>query len=282
LRARNFDVAVLFPKSFESALWARLARIPRRIGFATDGRTLLLTRRVRLAPELRAAHQVNDHLHLVREALGVTGDAADCRPDVVPQSLEAMRAWLGERRRHDGPLIALAVAAAYGPAKEWPLERYAQLVDLLDARYGAECVLVGSPSERAKCDQVVAASAAGALVAAGQTDVAAVVALLSLCDGFAGNDSGAMHVAAALGIPTVALFGSTDPQRTGPLGPRVKVIYHAIECSPCLERTCRFGHLNCLRRIEAVDVARALADLGAVAAIPIVVLPPLPDGRGLG
>ncbi len=90
------------------------------------------------------------------------------------------------------------------------------------------------------------------------------MAMLSLCDGFAGNDSGSMHVAGALGIPTVGLYGSTRPERTGPLGTRTRVIYHPIECSPCLEHTCRFGHYNCLTQITAEEVLHALEELGAL------------------
>ena len=137
------------------------------------------------------------------------------------------------------------------------------LIDLLAQRDDAECVLVGSAGERRKCEEVVAASKAGALIAAGETSVGELLALLSLCDGFAGNDSGSMHVAGALGIPTVGLFGSTNPERTGPLGPKTTVVYHRIECSPCLQRTCRFGHYNCLTQIAAEEVAHALHELGA-------------------
>jgi heptosyltransferase-2 len=98
----------------------------------------------------------------------------------------------------------------------------------------------------------------------GQTNIGELIALLSLCDGFAGNDSGAMHLAAAIGIPTVGIFGSTNPARTGPSGERACVIYHRIECSPCLERTCRFGHYNCLREVAPAEVAQKLATLGAL------------------
>ncbi|MGH7896696.1 MAG: glycosyltransferase family 9 protein, partial [Candidatus Binatia bacterium] len=129
----------------------------------------------------------------------------------------------------------------------------------------AESVLVGAPSERARSSEIAAATRAGALVAAGETTIGELAALLSLSAGFAGNDSGTMHLAGALGIPTVGLFGSTDPDRTGPLGPRTCVVYRRIECSPCLARTCRFGHYECLKRIAADEVVEALAGLGAFA-----------------
>jgi heptosyltransferase-2 len=261
LRRRRFDLAVLFPDSFQSALWAAAAGIPERVGYVRDLRGLLLTRGVAPTETTQAGHQVGYRLHLLSEALGIAGSPDDFAVDVAPLSRVRMQAWLGERRRRpDGPLIGLAAGAAYGPAKEWPATRFAALADLLAERLGAECVLVGSPGERARSEEVAAATRAGALVAAGATDVGELVALLSLCAGFVGNDSGSMHVAGALGVPTVGIFGSTRPGRTAPLGGRATVVYHAIECSPCLKRTCRFGHYRCLTEIDAPEVARALED----------------------
>ena len=132
------------------------------------------------------------------------------------------------------------------------------------ARGIAKCVLLGAPDERAKCEAVARGARHGAIVAAGETGVGELVAMLSLSQGFAGNDSGCMHVAGALGIPTVAVFGSTNPAHTGPMGPRTRVIYRGLECSPCLARTCRFGHYNCLTLTEPEEVAESLKSLGAV------------------
>jgi heptosyltransferase-2 len=262
LRARRFDLAVLFPNSFESAFWARCAGIPARAGFARDGRGLLLTHAVRPTPEILETHQVHYYLYMLREALGLAGSPDDFAPAVHAPHREKMRAWLTERReRPEGPLVALAVAAAYGPAKEWPADRFAALIDRLAERHGAECVLVGAPGERAKCEQVAALSQRGALLAAGETGVGEAVALLSLCAGFAGNDSGSMHVAGALGVPTVGIYGSTRADRTGPLGPKTTALYRKIACSPCLERTCRLGHYQCLKEITPEDVETALAEL---------------------
>ncbi len=265
IRARRFDLAVVLPSSFESALWPAVARVPRRAGFVGDARGWLLTDRAVPTAESLRAHQVHFHLQMVRDTLGINGVATDCAPDVSQSHRGRMRVWLAERRqRASGQLIALAPAAAFGPAKEWPVERYAALIDLLAGRYGAECVLVGSPAERRTCEAVAAASAHGALIAAAETTVGEAMALLSLCDGFAGNDSGAMHVAGAIGIPTVGLFGSTNPERTGPLGPQTRVLYRQLDCSPCRQRTCRFGHYNCLKQIVPSEVTQALEELGAL------------------
>lgn len=265
IRARRFELAVVLPKSFDAALWPALARVPRRAGFVSDGRGWLLTDKAMLTAELTERHQVHDYLYMLRHTLGIDGRADDCRPDVHEPHRAKIQEWLAERRQQpDGRLIALGVAAAYGPAKEWPAERYVALIDLLAERHGVDCVLVGAPGERAKCEQVASASKHGAISAAGVMTVGEAVALLSLCDGFAGNDSGAMHMAAAVGIPTLGIYGSTRPERTGPLGPRTRVIYRQIECSPCLERTCRFGHYQCLTQISPNEVARALKELGAL------------------
>ncbi|MET0153625.1 MAG: lipopolysaccharide heptosyltransferase II [Candidatus Binatia bacterium] len=268
VRAGAFDLAVLLPRSFEAALWMAAARVPRRAGAAAQGRSWLLTDALKTSPVAPARHQANDYLDLFRATLGIEGSVEDVRITAAPARTAKVRAWLAERRRGDGPLIAIAPAAAYGPAKEWPADRYAALIDQLGEGDGAECVLVGTAAERARCAEIAAASRTGALVAAGETDVGDLVALLSLCGAFAGNDSGAMHVAGALGIPTVGIFGSTRPLRTGPLGPRTRVLYEQIACSPCLDRTCRFGHYECLRRIGVANVVAALADLGAFASRP--------------
>jgi len=259
IRHRKHDLAVLFPNSFESALWAALGGVTYRAGFARDGRSLLLTHRSTPSAEVLGTHQVHYYLEMLRETLGIEGDADDYALDVHEPYRLDVRQWLAERRRRpQGRLFVLAPAAAYGPAKEWPMDRYAALIDLLDIHEGAECVLIGAPAERARCEQIAAASKSGAIVGAGEANIGEVIALLSIADGFAGNDSGCMHLAGALGIPTVAIFGSTNPNRTGPMGPKTRVIYRKLECSPCLARTCRFGHYNCLTQIEPAELIDAM------------------------
>jgi heptosyltransferase II len=266
LRARRFDLAVIFPNSFRSALWAKLAGVPRRVGYATEGRRFLLTDRSVPKPAAKEGHQRFYWLGIVSDTFGISSASVDNVPPRLPasqHSVARVQGWLNSNRRdRDAPLIAISSIAAYGPAKEWPPRHYAELIDLFDQIAGAECVLVGTPSELSKCQQVASMSRKGALVAAGETDVGELKALLSLCDGFVGNDSGVMHLAAAVGIPTVGIFGSTNPMRTGPVGPKATVVYHPLGCSPCLKRTCRFGHYLCLRDIAPAEVAAALMRLG--------------------
>ncbi|MGB6554995.1 MAG: lipopolysaccharide heptosyltransferase II [Candidatus Binataceae bacterium] len=262
IRKRDFDLAVLFPNSFESALWTALARVPRRAGYAADARAALLTIRARPTPLALQAHQAHYWLELVRTSIGASGDAADFTIEAAGPHLEKMRAWMRTQRKlPDARLVALAPGAAFGPAKEWPANHYARLIDLLAERYGAESVMVGAPGERARCAEIAAASRSGAIVAAGETNLGELLALLALAHGFIGNDSGAMHAAAALGRPTIGIFGSTNPARTGPMGPAARVLWRHLECSPCLARTCRFGHYNCLVEIAPEEAASALAEL---------------------
>ncbi len=263
IRSRQFDLGVLFPNSLESALWLTLAGISRRAGFVADARGAMLNLKASRTPAAISGHQVNHWLEMVRATSVADGSIDDFALEVHQPHRERMREWLAARRTRVGaPLYAIAPAAAYGPAKEWPARNYAALIDLLGASFGAEVVLVGAPSERAKCEQVAAACKAGAVVAAGSTSIGELVALLSLCDGFVGNDSGCAHLAGALGIATVAIFGSTNPDRTGPLGAKTRVIYRKLECSPCLARTCRYGHYNCLTQIEPAELADAIHTLG--------------------
>jgi heptosyltransferase-2 len=266
LRSRHFDLAVLMPNSFESALWVTGAGIPRRAGYALDARGAMLTHKAAPPRDALEGHQSRYWMAMIRETLGIEGDANDLAISPAPWHVATMREWLGTHRsRVNAPLIAIAPAAAYGPAKEWPAKKFAAVIDALADRLGAECVLVGAPSERAKCEEVASMASSGAIVSAGETSVGELIALLSISSGFVGNDSGCMHVAGALGIPTVAIFGSTNPLRTGPGGARSRVIRHPLECSPCLARTCRFGHYQCLNQIEPQEALEALSalDVGA-------------------
>ena len=262
IRSRRFDLGVLFPNSFESALWIAMAGIRRRAGFVADARGAMLTLKATPPPLALGGHQVNYWLTMIRATGVADGSPDDFALDVHAPYRERMREWLAANRKHPGrPIFAIAAAAAYGPAKEWPADSYGALIDLLASREHAEVVLVGAPSERAKCEEVAAASKAGAMIAAGHTNIGQLIALLSLCDGFIGNDSGCMHIAGALGIPTVAIFGSTNPDRTGPLGPKTRVLYRKLECSPCLARTCRFGHYQCLTQIQPAELSDAIISM---------------------
>src|SRR5215831_3767930 len=170
IRSRGFDLAVLFPNSFEPALWVRMARIPRRVGYIRDARGPMLTHKTKPPAHAMNGHQVHYWLAMVRSTIGVSGNVEDGALTADPNHLQEMGAWLDAHRKNKGArLIAIAPTAAFGPAKEWPAPHFVRLIDELAEHHDAECVLVGAPDDRPRCESIAAASSHGAMIAAGET-----------------------------------------------------------------------------------------------------------------
>ena len=270
LRAIGADAILLLPNSFRSAWLASRSGIPQRWGYRTAGRRWLLTQAVR-RPRGHL-HQVRYYLDLVR-ALGI--DAADDVPRIRarPATLERADTLLRESGIPAGAQIAgLAPGAAYGYAKRWPPTRVAQLVTQLSAR-GITAVLVGAASDRETARAIESSLPQGvrAVDLTGRTTLRGLVGVLARCAAFVSNDSGAMHVAAALGVPLTAIFGPTDERETAPMGPGPRdVILRDVFCRPCMLRECPIDH-RCMKRItvDAVldSVEKNLA-LGATGSLP--------------
>lgn len=260
LRAERFDCAVLLQNAFSAAWLAWRANIPQRIGYARNGRSIFLTkampvpRRGEIAP-----HESYYYLALLQRAGWL-----ETLPQVGEISLrlseEASRG--AEVRLRDAGLvsgkkrIAVAPGAAYGSAKCWPAERFAAVADALVDDFGVDVVLFGSKSEIDICRQITECMGHRAVTLAGQTSIGELPALFSRCQLFIGNDSGAMHVAAAVGVPVVAVFGSTDPEGTAPVTSRRKIIQHKVACSPCFLRKCPIDH-RCMERVPVQEVRDA-------------------------
>lgn len=277
LAAGGFDVAVLFTNSFASALAAKRAGIAERWGYRRDWRGPLLTRAVPVRPRRRAGgtaasapaaapagpHHSAYYLRLAA-ALGMPGpaDAGAFAPVAVPPAGAEQAAAIldGAGIAAGPPLVAFAPGAAYGSAKRWPPERVAETIALVAAR-GARAIVVGAASDREIARAIQSAldpavrSAVVDLV--GRTDLAALMGVLARCAVVVANDSGAMHVASAVGRPVVAIFGPTDERATAPLGPHT-LVRHDVWCRPCLLRACPIDH-RCLRRVEAADVVAAIS-----------------------
>lgn len=261
LRKRGFDLAVIFPRSFESALWTRLAGIPHRWGYAEEGRSLLLTRAVRSSRGYRNTHRIDYYYRLI-------GGEESSRPAsparLVPSDdlLNQVRELLREETGYGGTgsLIGFHPRASYGPAKCWPLEKFARLAELLVEKTGASVLLFGSKKERGILRQVVEAAGAGVFNLAGKTNLKELGALIKLCRVFVANDSGPLHLAAALGVPVVGIYGSTAPAATGPRGRWVRIIYRGVDCSPCLKRICPTD-FKCMEEITPEEVMDQVEDL---------------------
>jgi heptosyltransferase-2 len=257
LRGTGADAVLLLPNSFGSAWTARRAGVPERWGYRGAGRRPLLTRSIR-RPRQRV-HQVEYYLSLVR-GLGIA--AADGPPRLAPHRESAARAEtvLGAAGWRPGErLVGFAPGAAYGHAKRWPPARVAEVVAALAAR-GIVPVLVGAAADRESGRAIESALPPGTRVVnvIGRTDLRQLVGVVARCAAFVSNDSGAMHVAAALGVPLVALFGPTDERVTAPSGPGARtVLVRPVFCRPCMLRECPIDH-RCMTRILAADVLAAI------------------------
>ncbi len=215
VRRGGYAKAWVMPKSFRSALLARLGGVPERVGLAGHGRDWLLTRVVPL-PQGDGRHQGYEYLDLVGTGAGELVQPPYLRPP--PAALAAATKGRADLGAPGAPLVGLFPGAARGPSKRWPAERFAEVARRLVAEGGCRVAVFGSDADREACGAVKAAAGAGVADLAGATRLDALAAWLSLCRVVIANDSGGMHLAAGLGVPVVGIFGITDPTRTGPVG----------------------------------------------------------------
>ena len=261
LRRRGFDGALLLQNAFDAALIAFLGRIPERAGYPTDGRRILLTLPVPLPPGILERHEVEYYLCLA-EGLGIPRPVpAALKLGVTKREREAMAARLASLGIGRGaPIVTINPGATYGSAKRWYPDRFAAVADVLSAEWGTAVVVIGSSAEAPLAAEIEAAMRDRPVNLAGKTTVRELMALLSLSSFLVTNDSGPMHIGAALGVPLVAIFGPTDWRRTSPWSEIAKVVRVEIDCSPCRRRVCDRGH-ECMLGVTpgmVVDAARQL------------------------
>jgi lipopolysaccharide heptosyltransferase II len=257
----HFDLAVLFPNSLEAALVASLARVPHRIGYATDGRQRLLTHPLAL-PEWRSAkHEVFYYLNIVEElerAIGNAPAALATEPDSSLLVTESHQSAAIELLRLNGvrggrSLVALCPGSINSRAKRWPTERYAALADRLIDDLGADVLLIGSSAESEVSLEVSRQMRNRPVILTGHTDLAQLVAVLSVVDLLVTNDTGPAHVASALGRPTLVIFGPTNPLTTRPFSSAGQIVRTPPDCAPCMLRDCPIDH-RCMTAITPDEV----------------------------
>lgn len=271
LAARRFDAALLFTNSFESAALLRAASIPVRIGYRRDGRRLLLTRSI--PPPARGEiprHEANYYFELLRRA-GLTtaplpGDSVIIRLEGIEAARARGLARLSEAQL-GATVVGISPGAAYGTAKRWLPDRFAAAAVQLAQTLNASIAVFGTRDERELCESVasmITAAGASAKNLAGETTLASYIDMTAACRAFLTNDSGSMHIASALAVPTVAVFGATDHIGTGPTGPLARVVRHSVDCSPhphpCLLRECPIDH-RCMKAVTPGEVVRTALDL---------------------
>jgi heptosyltransferase II len=295
LRPQKFDLALVLPNSPRSALEVFLARIPIRVGRTRPWRNFLLTQTVPPRPEAvkmrkrsvaeikermgrnsgagtpkpqwrQSAHQTREYLHLAG-ALGAVPEPLPAKLFVTPQEIEAAANKFGlDPVPH--PLFGMNPGADYGPAKRWPIEKFITVAEEIQRRTNGAWILFGGPKDTELGHQVQAAMSDGPgsfFNLAGKTSLRELMSLLKLCRAFLTNDSGPMHLAAALGVPVVAIFGSTSPALTAPLPANetpLKIIALDVPCSPCFRRECPID-FRCMNGIGVERVVQAILGLAA-------------------
>jgi len=265
LRDDGYELAVLFPNSFESAVTTFFSRIPRRIGYNKDVRGLLLTDPIAVPEWKNRKHEVFYYLNLVEEV-----ERRILGRDTVAQTIPNIALNISEERKEEArkklsdlgvdltkKTIALGVGSTNSRAKRWPAELYAKLNDKLQIELGVNVILVGSEDEKGVSESVIKLSNKKPKDVTGKTDLAEAVAMLSVIDLLIANDMGLAHIAPAVGTQTIAIFGPTNAETTRPYSLNAEVIRKDVECSPCMLRDCPIDH-RCMTRISVDEVFEAV------------------------
>lgn len=269
LRRERFDLAVLLQNAFGAALLARAAGARTIAGYPTDSRRALLHFVVPFEPNYKSAHQVRYYLNIASElerkltgSTRVEMEALQPQLHVGRDQRESARLILEEAgvRTEAAPILTLCPGATNSRAKCWPAERFAETADRLAAENGFQTIIVGTGGEVEVAEEVARRMRSPAAVLAGRTSIAELKAVLACTSLVISNDTGTAHVAAALGVPTVVVFGPTEHVSTRPFSDSATVVRHDVECSPCMLRDCPIDH-RCMTRVEVDDVYSAAREL---------------------
>ncbi len=264
LKKEKFDAAILLQNAFEAALITTLARIPVRGGYTTDGRGLLLTHGVKKGPGIDDRHQVHYYQQML-VGLGLTPGSNRLELFIDPESAGTADTLLSKYFIKHGkvPVVGFNPGAAYGPAKRWPIDKFAALARLLCAQTNALILVFGTAADNQAAQSILQAVGAPDRIIdlTGKTDLTTAIAYIDRCNAFVTNDSGLMHVAAALNTPTAAIFGSTDHIATGPFSDKAVIIRKPMPCSPCKKTHCPKKHFECMERISAKEVCSSVLNV---------------------
>lgn len=267
LRRERFDLAVLLQNAFGAALLARSAGVRAIAGYPTDGRRALLDYVIPLEPDHKTTHQVRYYLNVAaRLEQRQTGESrveietAQPRLRVKEEAKGRAARMLEERGMTTSPIVAINPGATNSRAKQWLAERFAETADRLSERNGFQTVIVGAACDVGVANEVAKRMRSQSVVLAGRTSIAELKAVLACASLVVSNDTGAAHVSAALGVPTVVVFGPTEHVSTRPLSDVATPVRHDVECSPCMLRDCPIDH-RCMTRVEVNDVYLAAQSL---------------------
>lgn len=256
IRNSHFDLGILFTNSFASALVFYMARIPQRWGYRKDGRGVLLTKKIPFQSNKNRPHQAHYYLDLL-SALGLKKFPEELSLTVDEQEKGRIKEWLKSQNIPiQRPLVIVNPGAYYGSSKRWPAEKYAELASLLQNKAQAQVLIIGAAAEIPLAEAISTRMTESPHILTGKTSLPRLAALISLADLFVTNDSGPMHLANSLRVPLVALFGPTEPARTGPFQQPAVVIHKGAPCWPCSYRQCPFDH-RCMMDISPGEAYEA-------------------------
>ena len=252
LKKKKFDLAILLQNAIEAAIMSCAAGIPLRAGYNSDGRGILLTHRVQRNREIQKLHQIDYYLEMVK-ALGCVSVNKEMHLETRINRHDAQRVLQEHIPDTKKEIIGIAPGATYGPAKRWFPERFAEVADKIASMFNCQIILLGGKSDWDAAEDVRRFAQTSFLNLAGKTNLKEAVYLISQCRLFISNDSGLMHIAGSLNIPTIAIFGSTNPQTTSPAGNQSIVVHQEVSCSPCLKEICP-SDFRCMELISVEDV----------------------------
>ena len=255
---------MLFPNSFNAALVVFLARIPRRFGYATDGRSLLLTDVVAVPPQARQMHQVKYYEEFVRSICPTYSSTPPVLSVSSDDEVQANKLLARHAVPEDSVLLGLNPGSMYGRAKRWLPERFAEAADRIVQNVftrgmhpdRVRCVILGAPGEEVLGQDIAGLMQMKPVVLSGKTSVGVLKAVIQRCRLFLTNDTGPMHIANALGVPVVAVFGPTDHATTSPYGEGYILVRTPVDCSPCMLRECPIDH-RCMTGVTVEQVVCA-------------------------
>jgi heptosyltransferase-2 len=253
VRRSNFDIGILFTNSFSSAFLFFLAGMKRRIGYKTDLRSVLLTDGIPLPKNLDKLHQRDYYLEIVKKL--VPGNEIPKNPVLYISNEEIGKADIILKDlsvSENTKIVGMFPGASYGPAKMWHIEKFKSLAEKITKNDNAKILIFGGNKEK-ELGKVIKGEGKNIINLCGKTTVRELMALIKRCDVFITNDTGPMHMASALNIPVIAIFGPTNPGRTSPLGASV-IIKKEVSCSPCKHRICPFKNHECMEKISVEEI----------------------------
>lgn len=261
VRKGRFHIGVALPNSTRSGLLLKMGGVRVRIGFKRGGRWMLLNKSVTLDPELLEDHQVYYYLGMLEPLCGKP--VGQARQVLVPGDIEReeVRRLLAQEGLDLGrPRVGIAPGSINSNAKRWPAERFAALIDLMNEKTGVDILLLGSAREQDVLDRVASLCKTKVYNMGGKVSLGQLIALMELLQGMVCNDAGAMHMAAAMHVPTVAIFGPTEYNTTYPFSPVAKLVRKPVECSPCMLRECPIDH-RCMTGVSVEEVFETFKEM---------------------